>query len=248
MFKNLSYAVILVCLISFSLSASEPQIFQLPKDAPVVPTNNKANKVDGLEIPVDLEVNPDEGFVSLQATTKGTVKWLVISQSKVKFLTNDSSNTIIISVPQSGQINVFAVALAENKLTDFAKTTITVKGNSPDPKPTPDPKPNPDPKPSGLPLHVTFVFDVNENTPDIAGVLNSQDLRKIVSENKSFLRVYDVNSDVVKNKKLDTLLPKVGGNNIMVIQEADGALLYASPIPKNDKEAIDIVKKYLPKN
>ena len=34
----------------------------------------------------------------------------------------------------------------------------------------------------------------------------------------------------------------------MVVQEADGTLLYASPIPKNDKEAIDIVKKYLPKN
>jgi len=249
-FKNLSYAVILVCLISFSLSAAEPQIFQLPKDAPVVPTNNKANKVDGLEIPADMEVAADEGFVALQATTKGTVKWLVISQSKVKFLTNDTANTIIISVPQSGQINVFAVALVENKLTDFAKTTLIVKGTNvdpkPDPKPNPDPKP--DPKPTGLPLHVTFVFDVNENTPDIAAVLNSQDLRKVVSENKSFLRVYDVNSDVVKNKKLDTLLPKVGGNNIMVIQEADGTLLYASPIPKNDKEAIDVVKKYLPKN
>lgn len=248
MFKKLFIATSLLFLISFVSNAAEPQIFQLPKDAPVVPTNNKNNKVEGLEIPADMEVNPDEGFVALQANAKGSVKWLVISQSKVKFLTNDTANTIIISVPQTGQINVFAVALVENKLTDFAKTTITVKGTNVDPKPDPRPDPKPDPKPSNLPLHVTFVFDVNENTPDIANVLNSQELRKIVSDNKSFLRVYDVNSDVVKNKKLDSILPKVGTNNMMVIQESDGTLLYASPIPKNDKEAIDVIKKYFSKN
>ena len=235
---------------SFSVFAAEPQIFQLPKDAPVVPTNNKANKVDGLEIPPDMEVASDEGFVALQASTKGSVKWLVISQAKVKFLTNDTANTIIISVPSSGQINVFAVALAENKLTDFAKTTITVKGNKPDPvDPKPDPvDPKPSPKPSSLPIHVTFVFDVNENTPDIAAVLNSQELRKYVYDNKSYLRVYDINSEVVKNKKLDSLFSKVGTNNMMVIQESDGNLVYASPIPKTDKEALEVLKKYFPKN
>ena len=240
---------ILFVLLAFPIStmAVEPQIFQLPKDAPVVPTNNKANKVEGLEIPPDMEVSSDEGFIALQATAKGSVKWLVISQSKVKFLTNDTANTIIISVPQNGQINVFAVALVESKLTDFAKTTITVKGTKPDPKPDIDPKPDPNPKPTSLPLHVTFVFDVNENTPDIANVLNSQEFRKLVSDNKSFLRVYDVTSDVVKNKKLDTLLPKVGTNNMMVVQSADGELLYASPIPKTDKEAIDVFKKYISK-
>ena len=177
MLKNIFFAVVLIFSASF-LNAAEPQIFQLPKDSPVVPTNNKSNKVEGLEIPPDTEVSPDEGFVALQATAKGSVKWLVISQSKVKFLTNDAANTIIISVPQNGSINVFAVALVENKLTDFAKTTITVKGNNVDPKPNPNIDPKPDPKPSNLPLHVTFVFDVNENTPDIAALLNSQDLRK----------------------------------------------------------------------
>jgi len=238
-----------VLFFSFSAFAAEPQIFQLPKDAPVVPTNNKANKVEGLEIPPDMEVNPDEGFVALQANAKGTVKWLVISQAKVKFLTNDTANTIIISVPQSGQINVFAVALVDNKITDFAKTSIVVKGSKPEPNVDPNPKPNPnvDPKPTGLPLHVTFVFDVNENTPDIASVLNSQELRKYVTDNKSFFRVYDLNSDVVKNKKLDTIIPKVGTNNMMVVQESDGNLLYASPIPKTDKEALEVLKKYFSK-
>lgn len=234
-------------MFSASLNAAEPQIFQLPKDGPVVPTNNKANKVEGLEIPPDIEVAPDEGFVALQANAKGSVKWLVISQSKVKFLTNDTANTIIISIPQSGSINVFAVALVENKLTDFAKTTITVKGNNVDPKPNPNVDPKPDPKPSNLPLHVTFVFDVNESTPEIASVLNSQELRKYVSENKSFMRVYDINSDVVKNKKLDTIVGKVGANNMIVVQEADGTLLYASPIPKTDKDTLEILKKYFPK-
>lgn len=246
MFKN----IILMTAILFSASsyAAEPQIFQLPKDAPVVPTNNKANKVDGLEIPPDMEVASDEGFIALQANAKGSVKWLVISQSKVKFLTNDTANTIIISVPQSGSINVFAVALVDNKLTDFAKTTVTVKGSvDPTPKPNVDPKPDPTPKPSNLPLHVTFVFDVNENTPDIAAVLNSQELRKYVVDNKSYMRVYDLNSDVVKNKKLDTIVGKVGTNNMMVVQEADGTLLYASPIPKTDKEALEVLKKYFPK-
>ena len=246
MFKK----IILIAAILFSASsyAAEPQIFQLPKDAPVVPTNNKANKVEGLEIPPDMEVAPDEGFIALQANAKGNVKWLVISQSKVKFLTNDTANTIIISVPQSGSINVFAVALVDNKLTDFAKTTVTVKGSvDPTPKPNVDPKPDPTPKPSSFPLHVTFVFDVNENTPDIATVLNSQELRKYVADNKSYMRVYDLNSDVVKNKKLDTIVSKVGSNNMMVVQEADGTLLYASPIPKTDKEALEVLKKYFSK-
>lgn len=247
MFKKLFLFSVL--FFSFSAFAAEPQIFQLPKDAPVVPTNNKANKVEGLEIPPDMEVNPDEGFVALQANAKGTVKWLVISQAKVKFLTNDTANTIIISVPQSGQINVFAVALVDNKITDFAKTSIVVKGSKPEPNvdPKPNPNPNVDPKPTGLPLHVTFVFDVNENTPDIASVLNSQELRKYVTDNKSFFRVYDLNSDVVKNKKLDTIIPKVGTNNMMVVQESDGNLLYASPIPKTDKEALEVLKKYFSK-
>ena len=61
------------------------------------------------------------------------------------------------------------------------------------------------------------------------------------------MRVYDLNSEVVKNKKLDTLVSKVGTNNMMVVQDADGTLLYASPIPKNDKDAVDVLKKYFSK-
>ena len=91
--------------------------------------------------------------------SKGQVKWFVVGNAKVKYVANDAANNLIVSVPQSGSVNVFAIALIEGKLTDFARTDITVKGVKPDPvKPDPNDPVDPDVVLEKVPegLHVLF--------------------------------------------------------------------------------------------
>jgi hypothetical protein len=85
--------------------------------------------------------------------------------------------------------------------------------------------------------------DYNESTPDIAAVLNSKEIRDIVLKTKSFYKVYDVNSLVVKQKKMDTLLKKLSSNNLFVVQKTDGTVLYYSSIPKTEVEVVKILNK-----
>lgn len=216
---------------------------------PVVPNppvpSSKLNKVEGLELPADSEVASDEGFVSISALCKGSVKWLVICQNKIKYIVNDNNNSIIVSVPQSGSITIFAVGLVENKMTEFAKTVVTIKGTVPNPpNPNVDPNVKPTPKPSSS-LHVTFVLDFNDSTPEIASVINSQAVRKTITDGKSYIRVYDVTNSVVGEKKLDQVLKQVGGDNMMLIQDSEGKVIFASPIPKTESEALATLKKYI---
>lgn len=242
MLKKLSSIVLFLALftnISFSQSPPVPPV--------PTPNSNKANKVEGLELPSDAEVASDEGFVSVYSICKGSVKWLVICQNKIKYIVNDNNNSIIVSVPHTGSITIFAVGLVENKMTEFAKTVITVKGsnpNPPDPNVNPNVKPTPTPKPSSS-LHVTFVLDFNDSTPEIASVINSQVVRKTIADGKSYVRVYDVTNSIVSDKKLDQVLKQVGGDNMMLIQDSDGKVLFASPIPKTESEAVVTLKKYI---
>jgi len=101
-------------------------VFGQNSDVPTVKTET-TNKVLNLELPPNQEVKPDEGFVLLKADCKGTVKWLVVSPNPVKYVANDQNNTLIVGVPPSGAVTVFAVGLCENKITEFAKTVITVQ-------------------------------------------------------------------------------------------------------------------------
>ena len=242
MFKKLHLVLFSLFLFSgVSFSQVPP-----PVPTPPVPVpSNKLNKVEGLELPADSEVAPDEGFVSISALCKGSVKWLVICQNKIKYIVNDNNNSIIVSVPQTGNITIFAVGLVENKMTEFAKTVITIKGNNPTPpNPNVDPRPTPTPKPSSS-LHVTFVLDFNDSTPEIASVINSQNVRKTITDGKSYIRVYDVTNSIIGEKKLDQVLKQVGGDNMMLIQDSEGKVLFASPIPKTESEAIATLKKYI---
>lgn len=245
MFRRFSVILfVLITLTGFSFSQSPTPVIPIP--VPVI--NKSANKVEGLELPPDAEVVPDEGFVSVSAVCKGSVKWLVICQNKIKYIVNDNNNSIVVSVPQNGTISIFAVGLVEAKLTDFAKTIITVKGLLPNPTPNPSPTPNPTPSPTPKPstsLHVTFVLDFNESTPEIASVVNSQSVRKTIIDNKSFIRVYDVTNSIVTEKKLDQVLKQVGGDNMMLVQDSEGKVLFASPIPKSESETLIALKKYI---
>jgi hypothetical protein len=197
-----------------------------------------ASKVDGLELPADQTVNADEGFVSIKATCGGEVKWLVVSAVKVKYITVPQTNSIIISVPfQGGKISVFAIGLVNNKQTDFARTDITV-GN-PSPNPSPSPSPN-----SATGLHVTFLVDMNATTPDLAQILNSQNLRTSISSKGNYFRIYDIRSPVLAQKRLDAVAQKIGGNSVLVIQRSDGYVLDARVIPKTEAEILQLIKTY----
>lgn len=228
------------CFSADSLVAVEPPVI------PQSPIYSITNKVEGLELPEPITVDSSEGFLVVQAKSKGTVKWFVVGNAKVKYVANDVANSLIVSVPQSGSINVFAIALVEGKLTDFARTDINVKGVKPDPvKPDPTDPVDPDVVIEKVTegLHVTFLIDYNQSTPDIAAVLNSKDIRDIILKTKSFYKVYDANSLVVKQKKMDTLLKKLGSNNLFVVQKTDGTVLYYSTIPKTEAEVIKILNK-----
>jgi len=212
-----------------------------PKGPPATaPKANTANKADGISLPPDMTVKNDEGFVSIQAECKGDVKFLVISSIKVKYVAN--GNTVIVSIPcAGGVITVFAIGNVGGKLTDFVSTNIQISPASAPPGPAP---PGPGPAtPAKGPLHVTFVLDLNNTTQQVAQLLNSPTLRKSVTDAGNFFRIYDKSSPVVAQRGLDKVLQQVGGNNAMIVQTEQGAVVSATPIPATEAEVTAILKK-----
>lgn len=207
------------------------------------PAGASSNKTDGIELPPDQNVKFDEGFVTLQATCKGNVKWLVISATKIKYFTLPTNNTIIISVPpQGGLITVFAVGLVDGKLTDFARTSITVAGgNSPVTPPNP---PNP-PNPPTANMHVTFVVDLNATTPALGQILNSQKVKEAITTRSAYYRLYDVNSNVLKEKGLDKVLANGGGPPLIIVQNANGQVVSSLKMPGTEAEVLQYLGKVL---
>lgn len=225
----------------FSLCLVMPTFAQPPE-----PALGASNKVEGLELPPDQTVNFDEGFVNVAAKSEGPVKWLVIGNSKVKYVTFDATKSIIISIPpQGGQITVFAISIINNKFTDFARHNITINGNSPTPGPGPEPNPTPTPSPTGGPFHITFVVDLNNTTPEIAKLLNSETFRIWVQGTGHFFRVYDFNNPIVKQKKLDTVVSKVGSAAVCVIQNNTGSVVQAFAMPKTEAEVKSAITQIL---
>lgn len=204
------------------------------------PANVSGPKAEGIELPPDTTVSNDEGFVNIQAKCKGTVRWLVVAGVRVKYITNDSNNSIIVSIPANGGvITVFAVGLVDGKITEFVRTNITVRGGVSPPNDPVNPPP-----PNG-PLHITFVLDLNNTTPELAAILNSQTLRKAIADRGNLMRIYDSKSPVIAQKKLEHL---VTGGPTMIIQKNDGSLAKSPSfngsvtIPKTEQEVLSILR------
>ena len=231
----------------FALTLLAAGTIAFGQEPPALPVA-AVNKVEGLELPADQSVAPDEGFISITAKCKGTVKWLVVSNVKVKFVTNDATNSIIVSVPTTPGtvVNVFAVGLVDGKQTEFVRTSVQVNGQ-PLPPPNPNPNPNPNPQPVVGKFHLTFVLDMNNATPELAALLNSASLRKSVADKGGFLRIYDKTNPTVATKKLDGLVNKNGGQPTMILQSAGGQVLNTSELgtPNSEQDVINIINKYV---
>jgi hypothetical protein len=220
------------------LAISLPTFSQQPSVTPKPEIVSGANKTDGLELPADQTVKFDEGFVTIQATCKGEVKWLVISAVKIKYFTLNTNNTIIVSVPpQGGLISVFAVGSINGKMTEFAKTMITVT--------TPGPNPTPNPNPINGPLHVTFIMDLNNTTPALGQIINSQKIRDAVTTKNAFYRLYDSQSPILKNKGLADLVTAAGGPPMIVIQTSSGGIVDKRKMPGTEDEIIQYLNQVL---
>ncbi len=221
-FKKALFSLIFSLLVLIPTQAQETKL-----------TLTTANKVEGLELPADKTVKNDEGFITLQAKTKGDVKWLVISATKIKYVTIPQDNSIIISIPvKGGTITVFAISLVDGKMTEFARTNLTITANGDN---------SPPPGPANGPLHVTFIVDLNSTTPELAQILNSQSLRTYITSKGNYFRLYDTNSPILQQKKLDAVVKKVGGSAIMVVQRNDGYVLDARAVPSTEAEVINLI-------
>jgi hypothetical protein len=228
--------------------------FSAPPAAPALPAAAKAtetisatNSTDGLELPPDQTVRFDEGFVTIQAKCSGEVKWLVVSSVKIKYFTLPS-NAIIVSVPpQGGLVTVFAVGLVKDKLTDFARTSITVSPGPCDPGPFPGPFPGPDPFPAAKAMHVTIIADANAVTPALGQILDSQKVKDLIKAKNGIYRLYDVSDPVLKQKGLDRVVAASGGAPIVIVQRSDGSVVgnKGAKIPTTEAEMIQYLTQAL---
>jgi hypothetical protein len=94
----------------------------------IVFSQNSGYKVTDLEISPPMEVLKDSKDIKINAKTTGIVKWIVTSNEPLKYEEDQKNKAIIFkSLPQTGSINIFAIASKDGKLTEFANTKITVQ-------------------------------------------------------------------------------------------------------------------------
>jgi hypothetical protein len=228
--------LLLVLVLPLAARGDDPA----PADAP-------ANKVEGLELPADQKVGPDEGFVTLTAKTEAKrVRWLVVCEKRVKFLELDRS--VVVGVPQGPTtVQVFAAALVKDDVTPFARTVLTVEGARPPPKPDPGPAPGPSPGPAPKPaagkLHVTVVLDYDRITPAQAAVANSASLRKALADDNAALRVYPTTSDVLTTRKLTPFVTRAGGAPALIVQDDAGVVRAAVTLPADEAGVLAAVAR-----
>lgn len=198
-----------------------------PKSAPPPPLPPSAgNVVPGLALPGPQTVNYDDQFITVTATCKGDIQWLVLSTSdtiKYKIAKGQTAEIDVGIPPTECLITLFAVGLVDGKMTPFARTDITVKGPAP-----PGPAPSTLPSNIKLPLHLTIIEDPAKRTDAIKTVIESVQLRQQLQQKNTIMRIYVNNDPMIAAKKMDTLLTKYS-LPLMVLQDSTGALV-AQPV------------------
>lgn len=224
---------------SNELNASTPPVITL-------------NEVDGLKLPPNQKVDVNEGFITISADCKGTVKWLVLSTAvKVKYKIHPAvPNEVTIAITNSTNsenysIFVYAIAQVDGKLTNFAKTEIAVivSGNEPKPKPTPDPIPQP-PNNISFPLHLSIIEDPIKRTPDIRAIIDSRELREKLLSKRVLTRVYSVNDPILSDLQFTQSI-KQFGTPLIILQDKNGKGLIIQKLPLNIQEILKIISKFV---
>lgn len=183
------------------------------------PIQSPGYKVEGLELPADREVKPDQGYVFVTAKTTATkVRWLLLGNYPDPSGNRITETRLLVQVPpkDGAVIVVYAVGLVGQALTPFARTTITVRGTlptPPGPAPAPTPGPAPTPAPASAPRHATVVLDLNAVDNATASVLNSRTLREWLEARKIPFRIYDVTAPEVAQRKLTPHLKQANGKS-----------------------------------
>jgi hypothetical protein len=89
---------------------------------------NTPSQVKGLELPNEVFSDSNQAFTVVQAKSEGTVKWLVVSDKPVQYIEDPDKKSIILgNLPAGANVNIFAVAVVQGNLTDFAGTKIVEK-------------------------------------------------------------------------------------------------------------------------
>lgn len=219
-------------------------VCQQPAPMPPV-TDTVPNKVAGLELPADLTVPSDESFIEIDASTTGEVRWYVLGTTPVKF--RSLGKSIIVATPaKGGQVVILAVALVDNKLTEFARCNLTVTAVGPSP-PNPPPPPSPPPTPvvKGK-LFIVIVEDPTQRTQVSARVIESQALRTLAGadeKGRPFLRVVANNDLFLKNANLTSAILQAGPLPVIIAQDETGKVVLSRSLPATETEALQLLKQ-----
>lgn len=231
-----------------TISAQAPQQPNTPAAPAAASTQNV---VAGLTLPASQTVNYDEGFVSLTAECKGTVKWLVLSTTaRVKFKVNaETPNYIDVAVPpQEGSIAVFCVGIVDGKLTDIARTDITVRG-PPDPTPpvTPPAPPVTPPvtPPAAGPLHLSIIEDPQNRTQAIRGILDNTALVAQLRAKNIIVRTYAMNDPVLATKNFTAIVQRYGAPTL-ILQDNTGRALVLGSLPATPAALLQQLTPFVP--
>jgi hypothetical protein len=94
------------------------------------PKPTVAAKVEGLELPEMVLASANDQFVTIEAKTKGNVKWLVICDKKINYMEDSDKKSIILgTIPEDTAVYIVAIADVNGKMTDFVSTKVVQKKN-----------------------------------------------------------------------------------------------------------------------
>jgi hypothetical protein len=226
-----------LCLL-LCLAATAPAQSTTPE--PMQPAEG-GNAVSGLSLPADLTVSADSGFIEIEATSEGVVKFAVLGSVPVRFKALPKS--VIVATPHGGgKIIVLAVAVVSGAPTDFCQTVITVTPGPAPPGPGPTPPVPPVPVVNGK-LFITIVVDPISQTPAQAAVIGSAAVRQLIAQ-RGQLRVVDRTDPFLAAKKLDTFVVQIGSYPGLIVQDEIGVVRLATKLPATEADALTLIRGF----
>ena len=189
--------------------------------------NKNLNKVDGLELPIPQEVLLNSKNLIIQAKSEGQIKWLVISNKPVKYEEDVTKKQILFkSIDNIENINVFAIANINGKLSDFANTKITVKSS----KETP----------SSKKLNITLFVNYKTLTPQQNEIIN-------IPYTDTSGTYSDIQFKVLDISNLSDEKAKMYPNGLMVAKDKNKMDVYFGNLPQDVKIFKTILESILAK-